>query len=49
MNTLSAAQHDFVVLPLEADTVHAIATRILPRIGIAQHVWHIQIEQHGML
>jgi len=49
MNTLSAARHDFVVLPLEVDTLDAITTRILPRIGLAQHVWHIQIEQHGVL
>lgn len=48
MNTLSPA-HDFIVLPLETDTLDAIATGILPRIGIARHVWHIQMEKQGAL
>src|SRR5579859_4895074 len=48
MNTRSPT-HDFVVLPLGADTIDAIATRILPRVGIARYVWHIQIEKQGAL
>ena len=50
-NTLAAIGivHDFIVVPIEPDTVEAIARGILPRVGIAHHVWHIGIEKQGTL
>jgi len=50
-NTLLAlgSEHDFVILPLEPNTVEVIAREILPRVGLRHRVWHIQIEKHGEL
>lgn len=46
---VSHGPHDFLVVPLEVDTVETIAHSILPRLGVARHVWHIGIEKGGEL
>lgn len=40
-------ERDFWILPVEPDTVDAIAVKLLPRIGLRQRVWHVQMEKEG--
>jgi hypothetical protein len=44
-NTLWPKQ-DYVILPLEEDTLVEIKERVLPVVGLAKKVLHVQIEQH---
>ncbi len=47
--TRAPAHYDFFVLPLTEETAGTIRTRILPRIGVATSVYHLQIENGGEL
>jgi hypothetical protein len=40
---------DFLILPLRNETKEIILKSVLPRIGLRQNVYHIQVEQHGRL
>ena len=42
-------RRDFVVVPLEADTVRPIMDRVLPQGRIVHDVIHVQIEKNGKL
>lgn len=42
-------KQDYAVLPLEEDTLVEIKERVLPVVGLAEKVAHVQIEQHGEL
>ena len=40
---------DFIILPIDEDTIQTLKRQILPRIGIHKRVIHAQIEKDGKL
>jgi hypothetical protein len=47
-NTISPVL-DFVILPVTAVTVDTICQRVLPQVGLKQHVIHAQVASEGRL
>jgi hypothetical protein len=47
-NTVEPVQ-DFVVLPLERDSIDRIVHRVLPHVGLKRRVHHVQIEKERRL
>jgi hypothetical protein len=40
---------DFVILPVTAATADPICQRVLPQVGLTQHVIHVQVASEGRL
>jgi hypothetical protein len=47
-NTLSPVQ-DFIVIPLELETIRPIIAGVLPEGGVVHNIIHVQIEKDGKL